>query len=214
MSNILDKPIVLALNANWLPIRTCSVRQAILAMNSSGVNNDSAAVGLDIQYKQNSDGSYDFSEPLAMIPTPWAEWIKLPVRSIDERVRSALLDVRVPTVVISLGYKKMPNKTFRPSKKTIYERDKGICQYTGKSLSFKQGTLDHITPRSKGGKDTFENLVLACPDINHRKGNKSNEEAGLKLLKKPKAPLPVPAIALITEARSFDWQWFLIKNHK
>ncbi len=213
MSNILDKPICLCLNSNWLPIRTSSVREAILAMNATGSDgSDRAAVGLNIEYKQNEDGSYDFSEAAAMIPTPWSEWVKLPIRPFDEVLHSPRMSIRVPTVLIAIHYKKMPSKTFRPSKKTIYDRDKGLCQYTGKQLSFRQASLDHVQPRSKGGKDTFENLVLCDPDINHKKGNKSNKEAGLKLLKQPKAPLPVPAIALIREARHMDWSWFLVKN--
>lgn len=214
MSNILDQPIVLALNSAWLPIGVRSVREAILAMTACGPSADRAAVALDIQYKQNEDGSYDFKEVSAMIPTDWDDWVKLPVREHDESVNSARLNLRAPTVVIARNYHKMPQKAFRPSKKTIYERDKGTCQYTGQKLSFGQATLDHIQPKSKGGKDTFENLVLAAPEVNHAKGNKSNKEAGLKLLRQPKAPLPVPAIALITQARHIDWSWFVNKMSK
>ncbi len=211
--SVIDKPITLALNANWMPIGTRSVRDAIVAMNSVGEGSEkNAAVGLDIVYKQNEDGSYDFSQPLTMIPTPWEEWIKLPILPYHDVIHSAMMDVRVPTVVLAMGYHKMPNKTFRPSKKTIYERDKGICQYTGKKVSYNSGTLDHVTPKSKGGKDTFENLVLCAPEVNFKKGNKSNKEAGLKLLKQPKAPLPMPVMALITEARHADWKWFLAKT--
>lgn len=210
MSNILDKPITLCLNANWMPIRTACIREAILAMNSVGNGSeDRAAVGLDIQYKQNEDGSYDFSEPLSMIPTKWDDWVNLPIRPFDEFIQTTRFAVRAPTVVIAVHYNKMPNKTFRPSKRTIYERDGGKCQYTGRKLTFKEATLDHVTPRSKGGKDTFENMVLSDAKVNHEKGNKSNKEAGLKLLRQPKAPLPVPAIALIKEARHADWKWFI-----
>ncbi len=212
MRNIVDKPNVLALNANWLPIGVRSVGQAIVAMNSQG--DDKAAVALDIQYKQNEDGSYDFSAPLAMIPTKWEDWINLPILPHHDAIHTAHLAIRVPTVVISTHYHKMPNKTFRPSKKTIYERDKGICQYTGKKVSYNSATLDHVQPKSKGGKDSFENLVTCAPDVNFKKGNKSNKEAGLKLLKKPVAPLPVPVMALITEARIADWQWFIVKKIK
>lgn len=214
MSNILDQPIVLALNSAWLPIGVRSVREAILAMTACGPSSDRAAVALDIQYKQNEDGSLDFGEVVSMIPTDWDEWCKLPVRSHDASVNSARLNLRAPTVVIAKNYHKMPRKSFRPSKKTIYERDKGICQYTGQQLSYGKSTLDHVLAKSKGGKDTFENLVLCAPEVNHAKGNKSNKEAGLKLLRKPVAPLPVPAMALITQARHIDWSWFVNKMSK
>lgn len=214
MSQILEQPITLCLNADWQPIRTTCPREAILAMNSTGdvKSKDRAAVALDIQYELNEDGTYDFTKMPNFAPTGWADWIKLPIRPFDEVINSARFAIRVPTVVIAVHYHKMPMKSFRASKKTIYERDKGVCQYTGQKLSYKEATLDHIHPRSKGGKDTFENLVLSAPKVNHEKGNKSNKEAGLKLLRKPVAPLPVPAIALITEARHADWQWFLAKR--
>lgn len=212
MSKILETIQVLSLNSSWLPIGTKTVREGILAMTADSGSSSGAAVALDIQYRQNEDGSYDFSEPVAMIPTKWDEWIKLPIRPFDEVIHSARFSIRAPTVVIAVHYSQMPTKSFRPSKKTIYARDKGICQYTGEKLSYGVATLDHIKPKSKGGKDTWENLVLCSPKLNHEKGNKSNKEAGLKLLKQPKAPLPVAAMALITEARVVDWSWFVNKK--
>jgi 5-methylcytosine-specific restriction endonuclease McrA len=173
-----------------------------------------AAVGLDIVYRQNEDGSYDFSEPLSMCPAKWTDWIKLPIRSFDDVIHSAKLTLRAPTVVVAINYSQMPKKTARAGKKAIYERDKGICQYTGKKLSYNAGTLDHIKPKSKGGKDTFENLVLCDPQVNHRKGNKSNKEAGLKLLRQPKAPLSVTVGSLIVDARHRDWNFFLLNRKK
>ena len=210
--SVLDKQICLCLNRNWMPIGVRTVREAILAMNADSHDDAGAYVGLDIQYNLLPDGSYDFAEPSAMIPTRWAEWTQLPVREFDEELHLVKMTIRVPNVVIAVNYANMPQKSFRPSKKTIYERDKGKCQYTGRPLSFREATLDHVHPHSKGGEDSFENLVLAAPEVNHAKGNRSNKEAGLKLLKTPQAPLPIPAVALITEARHRDWRWFLAKN--
>lgn len=218
--SVVDRPIVLALNKSWQPIGTRSVREAIVAMNSctSKSTDDRAAVGLDIQYGENEDGSYDFENVIAMIPTHWDDWVKLPVLPFHESIKVPESEkiplglIRVPTIVIATNYNHMPLKTFRPSKKTIYARDKGLCQYSGKKLSYSEATLDHVLPRSKGGKDTFENMVLCAPDVNFKKGNKSNKEAGLKLSKQPKPLPPTPAIALINEARHRDWKWFLAKN--
>jgi len=196
-----------------MPILTGTVRKAICDMNADSENRSLVAAALDIQYGLKEDGTWDFDNPpVAMIPTKWADWVSLPVRDYDEVINSALLKIRVPTVVVSLGYRKMPLKKFRPSKRTVYQRDKGTCQYTGRKLSYSEATLDHVNPKSKGGKDTFTNLVLCAPDVNHKKGNKSNQEAGLKLLRKPIEPAPVPAAALITEARTRDWSWFLMKT--
>ncbi len=214
MSNVLDKPIVLSLNASWMPIGQRSVREAILAMNATSKDGkDRAAVAVDVQYDLNEDGSWALDKPpIAMIPTPWHEWIKLPIRDYDEVINTARMVVRVPTVVIAVHYHKMPKKSFRPSKRTIYHRDGGTCQYSGRKLSYNEATLDHVQPRSKGGKDTFENLVLSAPEVNHKKGNKSNKEAGLTLARVPKALPSVPAVATITEARHNDWHWFLVNK--
>ena len=195
-----------------MPIRKGSVREAILAMTADNSEHDRAAVALDIQYDLDEQGEWDFNNPpLAMIPTKWEDWVKLPIRDYDSVVHSAKLAIRAPTVVIAKNYHKMPKISHRPSKRTIYERDKGICQYTGKKLSFASASLDHVLPKSKGGKDTFENLVLCEAKTNHEKGNKSNAEAGLVLLRAPKAVPTVPASALIKIPAHFDWRWFLIK---
>ena len=74
------------------------------------------------------------------------------------------------------------------SRQNIYERDGGQCQYTGKKLNSNECNLDHVIPRSKGGSNTWENLVLCDPAVNSKKGNRFNHEVGLKLSKIPKAP--------------------------
>jgi 5-methylcytosine-specific restriction endonuclease McrA len=106
----------------------------------------------------------------------------------------------------------MPVKYFKgkPSKDAIYTRDNGICQYSGKKVDRHNATVDHIVPRSKGGSDSWNNLVLCSKDINSKKGNKTNSEAGLILLKTPITPQPIPVYALIKEAKHEDWKHFLM----
>lgn len=213
MESVLDKPITLSLNAIWQPIRQVSVRQAIIAMNSiakKGV--DQAAVGLDIEYAETETGEVDFSKPTSITPVKWNEWVKLPIRKYDEIVMGAKGPIRAPTVVVSVHYNKMPLKTFRPTKTSLYRREGGKCAYTGRELTLKEATIDHIIPRSKGGKNTWQNQVICAPEVNFKKGNKSNKEAGLKLLKKPVEPTPISVAALITEARHRDHNLFLVKN--
>jgi 5-methylcytosine-specific restriction endonuclease McrA len=122
------------------------------------------------------------------------------------------MSVRVPTVIIAVNFNKMPVKSFRgkPSKDAIYTRDNGICQYTGKKIDRNSATVDHILPRSKGGEDSWTNLVLCSRDINSKKGNRLNTEVGLKLIKQPSIPQPIPVSALIKEAKHKDWEHFLM----
>jgi len=92
----------------------------------------------------------------------------------------------------------------------IGERDGNRCQSTGKLLHPDEGSLDHVLPRSRGGADTWENLVWSSKDVNARKGNRLPHEAGLKLLSVPRAPKELPVSALIRNAHGVaEWKLFL-----
>ncbi len=210
MSSILDKLIVLSLNRAWQPIGHRTVKQALVALNG-GSEGEAPAVGLDIGYPQNADGSWNFDEPLYLNPVPWEEWIKLPVRDFDFTVHTARLTIRVPTVILSTQYDRMPICTPRLSRDAIFSRDGGICQYTGEFVGRGGGNLDHVIPRDRGGRDSFDNLVWAKKEINSLKANRLPHEAGLRLLRRPKAPAPLPVAATIREARHPDWRHFLTR---
>lgn len=212
MSTILDQPIVLCLNAGWQRIGTKTVQEAIVAMNSAhdGSTAAKAFQGMNIEYAQAVDGLYDFSKPEYIFPVGWADWINLPIRPYDQVIHcSGGRQVRVPTVVISTGYHKMPKKTKRLTKAAIYERDGGKCQYSGRHLTRKEATIDHVMPKSRGGKDSWENWALAAPEVNFKKADRTPSEAGLNLLRKPMAPVPMPASAFIREVRHCDWKIFM-----
>ena len=69
--------------------------------------------------------------------------------------------------------------------------------------------LDHVVPRDRGGRDSFENLVWSKKEINSAKANRLPHEAGLRLIRRPKAPAPLPAAAAISEPKHPDWRHFL-----
>ena len=77
------------------------------------------------------------------------------------------------------------------NRREVLRRDKHTCQYCG---STKQLTLDHVIPRSKGGKHTWDNVVIACESCNSRKGDRTPSQAGMILRTTPKAPMH-PAVA-------------------
>ncbi len=210
MSSILDKLIVLSLNRAWQAIGHRSVKQALVAL-TGGSDGIAPAVGLDIGYAQAADGSWQFGEPLYLNPVPWDEWVKLPIRDFDLTVHSARLTIRVPTVIVSTQYDRMPVCTPRLSRDAIFSRDGGICQYTGEFVGRSGGNLDHVVPRDRGGRDSFDNLVWAKKEINSLKANRLPHEAGLRLLRRPRTPAPMPASATIREARHPDWRHFLTR---
>ena len=191
MTDILNKNIVLVLNKNWQAINTRTPADAFCQMATN------VATALDI------DGEN-------IRPVGWDEWLTLPVRDNDTAVQTVRGLIRVPTVIIAINYARVPKKRPKLCAKTIRERDGNRCQYTGKVLRPDEGSLDHILPRSRGGPDSWENLVWADKEVNARKGNRLPHEAGLKLLTTPRAPKELPVSATIRNAADIaDWNLFV-----
>lgn len=98
-----------------------------------------------------------------------------------------------PTVVrftsgILLGKVRNIPTTPKLTKRNLHSRDNGQCQYCDKCLNLGEATIDHVVPKSKGGTNTWENVVLACAKCNQRKGNKLLENTSIRLSKKPIQP--------------------------
>jgi len=182
MTDLLTQNIVLVLNRNWQAINIRTPQDAFCQMATN------VATALDIEGESH------------IRPVKWDEWITLPVREGDYAVRTARGAIRVPTVVVAVNFARVPKKRPKLSARTIRERDGNRCQYTGKLLQPDEGSLDHVLPRSRGGADTWENLVWSSKDVNTRKGNRLPHEAGLKLLSVPRAPKELPASAMIRNA--------------
>src|ERR1041384_1808255 len=191
MSDMLNKNIVLVLNRNWQAINTRTPSDAFCQMATN------VATALDI------DGD-------SIRPVSWDEWLTLPIRDQDNAVQTVRGAIRVPTVIVALNYARVPKKRPKLCAKTIRERDGNRCQYTGKLLKPQEGSLDHVLPRSRGGKDEWENLVWSSKDVNARKGNRLPHEAGLKLLNAPRAPEQLPVTALLRTVHGVaEWKLFL-----
>ena len=102
-------------------------------------------------------------------------------------LHSTRLAMRVPSVIRLLEYRRIPHQTRSLSRKNILLRDRNVCQYCGAALPAGELTLDHVIPRSRGGASTWENLVACCHPCNRRKGNQYVQEAGMKLMREPRA---------------------------
>jgi 5-methylcytosine-specific restriction endonuclease McrA len=143
-------------------------------------------------------------------PVAWDEWLTLPIREQDEAVQTVRGFIRVPTVIVALNFAKVPRKRPKLCAKSIRERDGNRCQYTGKILRPDEGSMDHVLPRSRGGADSWENLVWAAKEVNARKGNRLPHEAGLRLLNVPRTPKELPVTALIRNSADIsDWNLFM-----
>jgi 5-methylcytosine-specific restriction endonuclease McrA len=94
--------------------------------------------------------------------------------------------VPMPSVIRLLEYRRIPHQTRALSRKNILMRDRFTCQYCHKVFNSADLTLDHVIPRSRGGETSWENLVACCHACNNRKGNRTPEEAGQRLLHSPR----------------------------
>ena len=209
MSNVLNKLIVLNLNRNWQPIGCKTVKDAFTAL-LGGEDGEHPALAMDFAPTVREDGSYDFNELEYAVPVKWEDWEKLPIRDYDMAVDTSRGQIRMPTIIISSNYSKMPMKAPKFSKRAVLERDNYTCQYSLEKLSAEDLNIDHVIARDKGGRNTWENVVTCKKTINSMKGNRWNHEAGLHLKKKPKAPPAIPISASIVEAKHPSWNQFLI----
>ena len=91
-----------------------------------------------------------------------------------------------PSVIRLERMIRRPRPIVKLSKTEIFRRDKHTCQYCGTKT--KNLTIDHVIPRSRGGGHGWDNLVAACPPCNHRKGNRTPEQANMKLGTRPRTP--------------------------
>jgi len=104
-------------------------------------------------------------------------------------IRSPSISILVPEAIYLPYYESLPKTEVVFSRHNLLLRDKYTCQYCGKFLKNpKDRTIDHVIPKSRGGKTVWTNVVLCCKKCNLKKGDRTPEEAGLKLLKKPRAP--------------------------
>jgi 5-methylcytosine-specific restriction endonuclease McrA len=100
-------------------------------------------------------------------------------------IRSEKTCVQKPIVIRLTNYVLVPFRRIVLSKVNIFRRDKFTCVYCG---SKHELSIDHVVPKSKGGQNTWNNLVTSCLTCNHKKGNKSLEESGLKMNCEPTIP--------------------------
>lgn len=101
-----------------------------------------------------------------------------------------LLDIGMPIIARLKDFKSIPYRQIPLRRRHVFERDDFVCQYTGELLSPSEATVDHVIPRSfpDSPGNTWENLVTCSKKANNYKGNRTPEQAGMKLMRKPQKP--------------------------
>jgi len=144
----------------------------------------------------------------------WIEVSKLKARyprsEHDDWVRTVSFEVRVPRIIRLLFYDRLPERTVKFNRRNIFARDENRCQYCGRKFPTSELSLEHVVPRSRGGKSTWENIVCACAECNRKKGGRLPEEAGMKLIRKPFKPRRSPVVNLKLKLQKYEsWKEFL-----
>lgn len=184
----MSRAAVLVLNRVYQPVNVTTARRAF-CMLYSGV-----ARAMDRSYQL-----YNFES-----------WAQLGARIHDETIRTVDRVIRVPRIIVLAAYDRLPSPRVRFSRYNIYVRDRNVCQYCGKRFSSSELNLDHVIPRSRGGRTTWENVVCSCIPCNLRKGGRTPDAAGMRLLREPFRPrwfqvLRVP----FSQVPVDDWKPFL-----
>jgi len=131
----------------------------------------------------------------------------------EDWICTVSFDVQVPRVIRLMRYDRVPRLTLRFNRRNLFARDRNQCQYCGKNLPHSQLSLDHIVPRSRGGKTTWENVVCSCVACNTRKGGRTPKEARMILICKPTKPIHNPLLAAkISNPKYESWKTFLPKR--
>ncbi len=152
-------------------------------------------------------------EPLNI--TSWRRAVVLLIKekaeSLEHNGKFLYPEFPLPSVIRLFHYVNVPYKEMSLTRRNILERDQHICQYCRAKNG--QLTLDHIIPRSRGGQDTWENLVAACVRCNVKKGNRTPKEANMTLLCKPRRPYSTINFEIVKHTKgniNQEWKKYVI----
>ncbi|MBC18893.1 MAG: HNH endonuclease [Planctomycetaceae bacterium] len=190
---------VLVLNRLYMAVHVVNVKRAIALLFRE------LAEVIDIEAGRYVN--YDFLS--------WREISQLKLE-FDERdpqsdwLQSVNFAVEIPRVIRLLSYDKIPRRGMRFNRRNVFARDENRCQYCGKRFSTSELSLDHVRPRSQGGDMGWENIVCCCVACNSRKGGRTPEQAGMRLVREPKRPQRNPLLCgKLKNPKYESWKAFL-----
>lgn len=169
---------VIVLNKAWIPIDIISVFDAVTKMYRG------KAMALDASFRMHN----------------WESWVsnwKEAALLAQQVIKTPSDAIPLPRVIVLKDYKGFVRKSPKCNRRNLFIRDGKTCQYCGKKGDYSDFEIEHIMPQSRGGKTTWENVVLSCTACNQKKRNRTPDEAGMSLLRKPFKP---------------DWHY--IKSHE
>lgn len=136
--------------------------------------------------------------------------LALPDEDHTSWVKTISYEIEVPKIIRLLFYDKLPQSNVKFNRRNIFARDENRCQYCGQRFPSSELSLDHIVPKAYKGKTNWTNIVCACTECNKKKGGRTPEQAGMKLIRKPIKPKHSPILSLkLRSDRYRSWKQFL-----
>jgi len=186
MSKTLRQP-TLVLNRNWQPVNIASVARALIL-----VWNDQARVVEPVNYQLYA----------------WNDWASLDPGPDEPFIQAVSTRLRVPEVITLNRFDRLPTANVAFNRRNLFKRDRQTCQYCGTQPAADELTIDHIVPRAQGGLSSWTNCVLACVKCNHRKADRTPDQARMRLKHPPVQPGWNPGYWRHTR-RIDSWQKFV-----
>ena len=121
-------------------------------------------------------------------------------------VQTVCMRIRVPKVLLLREYSQLPVQEVKFSRESLFERDNYRCQYCGNNFEADQLNMDHVIPRDRGGRTSWENIVTSCIQCNSQKANRLPHQAQMHLIRKPERPRWRPFISSLLE-QNYDREW-------
>lgn len=186
---------VLILNRLWQPVNIVGIQRAF-----SLLLQDHA------QVIYTGDSSFRMLDSVA--------WLALSEEQVPEEneayVQTIRLRIRVPKVLLLREYAKLPVQEVKFTRENLFERDNYRCQYCGNGFEAAQLNMDHVIPRDRGGRTSWENIVTSCIKCNSRKANRLPHQANMMLIRKPERPRWRPFVSsLAGQDYDADWEHFI-----
>lgn len=188
---------VLVLNRLFMAVRVVRARHAFTLLWKQ--------LAEVVSVEDDTYSCHDFSS--------WAEVSQARRRFQPEShdwIRTVRFEIAVPHVIRLLTYDRIPKTRVRLSRRNLFARDGNKCQYCGRKFKTTELSIDHVVPRSRGGRTVWDNVVCACLKCNVRKGGRTPTEARMHLVRLPAQPKVSPVITLHAVNEKYrSWKQFL-----
>lgn len=186
---------ILVLNRLWQPVNIVGVQRAF-----------------SLLLQDHAQVIYTGDESFRLMDA--ATWIQL---SEDEApqdeeafIQTVRMRIRVPKVLLLRSYDRLPAQEVKFTRDNLFERDDHRCQYCGNHFEPSNLNMDHVIPRDRGGRTSWENIVTSCIKCNSRKANRLPHQADMHLIRKPERPRWRPFVSsLIGQDYDADWEHFI-----